>query len=356
MPKEAVICVRPAKEGHIIVEFPYNPGRVAKIKTIPGRRWHPEEKHWTVPYTDGVLKELQALFRDERVEIDRALLPFEEILKKTLEEVKRELILRGYSPRTRKIYLGHVRRFLEHFEKAPEEITEEEVKAYLFGLIDEEGISRSYYNQVFSAIKFLYVHVCRLPERVQDIGRPHRERRLPVVLSRDEVHRLLEAVDNLKHKALLMLVYSAGLRVSEVVRLKVEDIDRGRGLIRIRGGKGRKDRYSVLSRVAQRVLEAYQRTYQPDEWLFPGAKPGKHLSTRTVEKVFEQARRRAGIGKPATVHTLRHSFATHLLEDGVDLRYIQELLGHKSTKTTEIYTHVSRWDLRRIRSPLDNFG
>lgn len=152
-----------------------------------------------------------------------------------------------------------------------------------------------------------------------------------------------------------MLAYSAGLRVSEVVKLRVQDIDTKRNMIHIKVAKGRKDRYTVLSEVALRVLREYWKVYQPKNWLFPGPKQNSHLTTRTVEKILEDASQKAGITKHVTVHTLRHSFATHLLEGGTDLRYIQELLGHKSSKTTEIYTHVSQRDIGRIKSPLD-FG
>ena len=152
----------------------------------------------------------------------------------------------------------------------------------------------------------------------------------------------------------MLLTYSAGLRLGEVVRLRVEDIDSERHLIHVRQGKGRKDRYTVLSQVAWEALRAYMQEYQPQKWLFPGARPERHLHERSVQKVFERAREKVGIHKDASVHTLRYSFATHLLESGTDLRYIQELLGHKSSKTTEIYTHVSERDIGRIQSPLDS--
>jgi len=153
-----------------------------------------------------------------------------------------------------------------------------------------------------------------------------------------------------------MVIYSAGLRVSEAARLKVADIDSDRGLIFVRGGKGRKDRYTTLSDVALDTLRAYWKKYRPEDWLFPGARPGRHITVRTIQKVFAQSRNVAKIRKDVTVHTLRHSFATHLLEEGTDLRYIQELLGHTSTKTTQIYTHVSKQDIGRIRSPLDSLS
>ena len=195
-----------------------------------------------------------------------------------------------------------------------------------------------------------------MPHIVGKLARPRRERRLPVVLARQDVIRLLESVANIKHRALLMLVYSVGLRVSEVVKLRPKDIDASRHMIRIRGAKGQKDRYTVLSEVALQTLREYWKIYRPKKWLFPGSKEGSHITTRTVEKILENTRKKAGIVKHITVHTLRHSFATHLLESGRDLRYIQELLGHKSSKTTEIYPHVSERDIGRIKSPLDTIG
>jgi site-specific recombinase XerD len=181
-----------------------------------------------------------------------------------------------------------------------------------------------------------------------------RPQQLPVVLSREEVSKLLQVTSNLKHKALLMAAYSAGLRVGEVVRLKVSDIDSRRMQIRVTAGKGAKDRYTLLAETALTVLRDYFRAYKPKDWLFPGERPTDHLSERSAERIFERAKAGAGIQKPATFHTLRHSFATHLLEEGVDIRYFQELLGHGTVKTTERYTHVTRKGMERIKSPLDN--
>jgi len=173
------------------------------------------------------------------------------------------------------------------------------------------------------------------------------------VLSKEEVKRILDVTTNIKHKAILMLMYSGGLRVGELVKLKPEDMDAERGVIHIRGSKGRKDRYTILSKSALVVLRKYYAHYNSKKWLFEGARPGRHISTRTVQAIFKYACEKAGIKKEVSAHSLRHSFATHLLESGVDLRYIQEILGHKSSKTTEIYTHVSKASIARIRSPLD---
>jgi len=244
-------------------------------------------------------------------------------------------------------------RYLRYIGKEPLIVEPSDIRRYLLYLVDEAKVSRSYYDQAISAIRFLYNKVLREPRLIEETARPRKERKLPAVLSREAVRRLLASVGNTKHIAVLMLVYSAGLRVSEVVNLRPDDLDEERGLIRVRGGKGRKDRYTVLSNVAMQAVKAYQSSYPTGPWLFPGAEPIRHLTTRTVEKVLETARLKAGIPQHFSVHALRHSFATHLLEAGTDLRYIQELLGHSSSKTTEIYTHVSRKVIGKIVSPLD---
>ena len=209
---------------------------------------------------------------------------------------------------------------------------------------------------MISAVKFLYNVVLKSPRVVGDVPRPRQEHKLPSVLSRKEIIDLLNAVTNPKHRLLLMLTYSAGLRVSEIVSLRVEDIDYDRGLIRVQQGKGKKDRYTTLSSIVLQELLNYQKTYQPVKWLFPGADKDKHLAARTAQNVLAKGREKAGITKHFSIHTLRHSFATHLLEDGTDLRYVQELLGHSRPETTMIYTHVTEKDLKRISSPLDKFA
>ncbi len=187
------------------------------------------------------------------------------------------------------------------------------------------------------------------------LSRPKKQKKLPTVLSSEEVSKILNELKNEKHQAIMYLIYSSGLRIGEAINLRVTDIDSQRMLIRVRQGKGRKDRYTVLSQVALEVLRKYSKKYRPFDWLFPGGDIGSHISERTVQKIFERAKESAGIKKEATVHTLRHSFATHLLEGGTDLRFIQELLGHSSSKTTEIYTHVTERSVRSIQSPLDRF-
>ena len=215
-----------------------------------------------------------------------------------------------------------------------------------------------------NVLRFLYVELYKLPFVIGSIPRPKRARKLPDILSPEEVMSIFDYVDNLKHQSILMLIYSAGLRIGEAVRIKATDIDSKRKLIHIRNAKGKKDRYTLLSEFVLEKLRLYYKEYKPKEFLFEACPPNRffgrrggngrvHLAERSVQNVFQRAVEKAGIKKKVTVHTLRHSFATHLLEGGTDLRYIQELLGHSSSKTTEIYTHVSKKSIEKIISPLD---
>lgn len=270
-----------------------------------------------------------------------------------LLEIAKELKIRGFSQPTCKTYLSHSRRFLQSLETDPIEVTDGIIKDYLLRAIQEEKVSHAYVSQSISAIKFMYKEVLHKGSVVLKLPRPKPERKLPDILSVQEITQLFTCLQNIKHRAILMLIYSAGLRVGEVVRLKSEDLDVDRKLIHVRQGKGRKDRFTLLSDMALQAVQVYVSECGAGRWLFPGMEPGRHLTERSVQKVFEQACQAAGITKGVTVHSLRHSFATHLLENGTDLRYIQELLGHASSKTTEIYTHVCQKDLKRIQSPLD---
>jgi site-specific recombinase XerD len=267
-----------------------------------------------------------------------------------LDRTRKELVIRGYAPRTQKVYLGHIRRFLTW---SGVEVAAEAMKRYLLHIVEEGHAGRSYHNQAVSALRFLAQHVVGVPALAEAIPRPRPEHQLPRVLSKDEVRRLLNEVRHPKHRAIVFLLYSAGLRVSEVVRLRPDDLDVDRGMLRVRRGKGRKDRFTLLSPRALEAVRIYREAYPSRTWLFPGARPGRHYGARSVQQVVAHAAARAGLGKRVTPHVLRHSFATHLLEAGTDLRYIQELLGHTSSRTTEIYTHVSDARLSAIRSPLD---
>jgi len=262
-------------------------------------------------------------------------------------------VRRKYSPKTIKAYIHYNEDLLKFTGKEPNSITEGDIKDYLFHLVEEKKVATSTLNSAINALKFYYETLLK-KKFLYEIKRPRKDKKLPVVLSREEVAKILSAVTNIKHKAILMLVYSAGLRVSEVVKLKPENIDSKRKLVFIKSAKGRKDRYTILSDVALKTLRQYWEKSKPKRWLFPSQDKERHITTRTAEKIFSNGCRKANIIKNVTVHSLRHSFATHLLESGTDLRYIQELLGHKSSKTTEIYTHVSKKSIGKIVSPLDN--
>lgn len=333
----------------LLVRFDYSPDRVNKIKTIKGCKWNSSLKTWFVPYTEDNVTILKKLFSNEQINIK-----FENNLKdnKLISKMREELNLKGYSHKTQKSYLNHIKIFSGFINKHLEEVQIQDIRGYLFDLLEKQQVSHSYASQAISSIKFLYNEVLHT-NIVVDLPRPKKEKKLPNILSQGEVLKILQALDNEKHKAILFLVYSAGLRVGEVVRLKINDIDSKRMLIHVVQSKGLKDRYTVLSQLCLEKLRIYVKKYRPETWLFPGSKTGSHLTERTVEKIFENACSKAKISKDVSVHTLRHSFATHLLEGGTDLRYIQELLGHSSSKTTEIYTHVTEKSIMKILSPLD---
>jgi integrase/recombinase XerD len=215
--------------------------------------------------------------------------------------------------------------------------------------------SAAYCRGARSALILLYESVLKQRGKVCDLPRMKRPEQLPRILSHEEIAKIFKVTTFSKHRALLVTAYSAGLRVGEAVRLKVSDIDSKRMTIRVTAGKGAKDRETLLSQIALEVLREYVKAFNPKDWLFPGDDPSDHLSECAAPEVFKDAKREAGIIKPATFHTLRHSFATHLMEDGVDTRYIQELMGHDSIETTERYTHVTERGKQQIKSPLDNF-
>jgi integrase/recombinase XerD len=269
------------------------------------------------------------------------------------QRMKEDLQLRGLSERTQKTYLYQVTRFARHYMKLPDKLGERQVKEYLLYLLNEQHASYATLTQTYSALKFIYEVTLNRPWEVKRIPYPKTPRRLPVVLDRKEIEALLSATPNLKYHMIFTLIYSAGLRLMEAVHLMVSDIDTTRMTVLVRQGKGKRDRYSLLSTVALAELTAYTRHYRPLTWLFPGANPEKPLSPTSIQKMFQSSRDRSGITKPASIHTLRHSFATHLLEAGCDLHHVQLLLGHSSPATTATYLHVSKKDLVTIVSPLD---
>jgi site-specific recombinase XerD len=270
------------------------------------------------------------------------------------EKMLEDLQLRGITPRTQKKYLREVRDLANYFKKSPEELGEEEVKKYLVHLLEDRKLSTGTYKNYVAGIKFLYKTTLNREEVVEKIKYPKTKIKLPVVLDLAEVKMLLTVMENLKHRAILTITYSAGLRISETARLKVTDIDSKRMMVRVQQGKGYKDRYTILSKTALVCLRQYWRSYRPKDWLFEGQKEGTHIGISSIRQIFLEAKERAGITKPASPHTLRHSFATHLIEAGTSLHHVQLLLGHRSPTTTTVYLHVSKMNLAQVTSPLDS--
>lgn len=335
-----------------------------------------EQKTWEVPYTRLTLQFLEQYFpsnllqwgfqpsagdiperlpepeRPQRKR-DNVVLARYEAAVVALEQV---LTLKRYSWRTAKAYKNCFRQFIRYYDDIkPSQITRQQINDYLTMLIRERNVSISYQGQVMSAIKMFYAAIVGQEDKVNSLFHPKKAQKLPKVFTEEEVSALLRSVDNLKHRCLLMLVYSAGLRLGEVIALRLPDLQPEANRLFVRGGKGNKDRCTILSEKAWMHLRTYLEVYKPIEWVFEGSTGGQY-SERSVQEIFVHAKQRSMVNPDATVHTLRHSFATHLLEKGVDLRYIQELLGHASTKTTEIYTHITKKGWDKIKSPLDSLN
>lgn len=262
---------------------------------------------------------------------------------------------RRYSQNTIKTYSDALDVFFRFFQnKTIENLTKEDLIQFNTEYILKKNLSSSYQNQIINAIKLFYRNRFNRSMEVDFIQRPRREKRLPNVLSKDEVKSILEAPTNLKHRAMLSLIYACGLRRSELLNLTLKDILSDRNLLFIRQSKGKKDRVVPISIKLIEMLRDYYKAYKPKTWLFEGQQLGEKYSERSIQLVLNHAVTKAKIDKPVSLHWLRHSYATHLLENGTDLRYIQELLGHSSSRTTEIYTHVSTKSLQQIRSPFDD--
>jgi integrase/recombinase XerD len=267
-----------------------------------------------------------------------------------------DLILRNRAPQTIRLYTGWVADFARHFHAPPDQLGPEHVRSYLLHLVQERQVSWNIYRQARLALQFFYKVTLGQEWVVAKVARPEAPKTLPVVLSTDEMARFLDALKNPKHRALLMTAYAGGLRLSEVAHLRVEDIDSARMVIRVRQGKGHKDRDVMLSPRLLMVLREYWATYRPGPFLFPGRRPDRPISLRAVQLVCERALAASGLGKRVHMHTLRHRFATHLLESGTDLRTIQVLLGHHSFSTTARYLHVTTAALQSTRSPFDGLA
>jgi integrase/recombinase XerD len=329
----------------IAVYFEKNKELNERIKRLEGALWSASLGAWHLPDTPS---------NRTRFKIPQEIILSEKHLK-SLEYFKQWLSSKRYSDSTIKTYCEALKSFLLFYnEKDSKEITEQDVVHYNNQFILKNQLSSSYQNQIVNAIKLFFGIVNNSKMKIELIHRPKREKLLPNVLSKEEVKMILEAHGNIKHRVMLSLIYSCGLRCGELLSLKPNDIDSKRGVVIIRQAKGRKDRIAPLSLRALDLLREYYKSCKPKVYLFEGQESGEQYDSRSLQQVLKQALVKAKISKPVTLHWLRHSYATHLLESGTDLRYIQEILGHRSSKTTEIYTHVSTKSIQQIVSPFDN--
>lgn len=272
------------------------------------------------------------------------------------QQMSADMKIGGYAVSTQKIYLLYARLFAKHFMRSPREMGLDEIREFMLHLVEERRVSCETMRQVRAALTFLYSITLGRPVEIEHLPVQRRRKRVPEVLSGSEVGALLAAVRGDKYRALLMAMYSAGLRSGEACRLRVVDIDGKRRLLRVEKGKGGRDRYTLLSQRLLTEIRAYWAMRRPLNWLFPGKTPDGHIAPDSVRTVFKKAARAAGITKKVTPHVLRHSFATHLLETGTDIALIQSLLGHSSLQTTTVYLHTTVNAIARIRSPLDLLG
>jgi integrase/recombinase XerD len=350
----------------IKVKFEYNFELIKKIRSIHDGRWSASSRYWHLPYTSESLEEVRRIGSElgfaiqgiERLEEEKLVRYFERELSPEKESAirifRRLLHTQRYSERTVITYIEAIKTFLGYLkDKRLEEITNMDVISFNEGYIIKNRFSWSYQNQIISAVKLFFNQVIKKDLVVSEIRRPRRSRSLPDIFSVDEVERLLRSIRNIKHKSALGLIYACGLRRSELIGLQISAIDSKRGILMIRGAKGNKDRIVPLPGSMIELLREYYKLYRPRIWLFEGQKAGEPYSETSLRQAFVQAMKSSGIKKKLTLHSLRHSYATHLLENGIDLRFIQELLGHRSSKTTEIYTHVRVKSIESIRSPFE---
>ncbi len=355
---------------------------LATVKNIQNRKWHQTLFVWEVPKTKITVRFIDKYLNDvvywdcnknqdlpERLTLDvrRDVMPLNALndvqqnnmrlnicrYEAAATALEQTLMLRRLAHETIKTYKNCFRQFIRHYDNTPpSKISREQINTYIVHRIKKGNFSESIQNQTLSAIKAFYADTINQEEKVLNLVRPKQPRKLPFVFTESEIERLLNALSNIKHKCILALIYSAGIRLGEATQIQVWDLQAESGRLLIRGGKGKKDRYTILSRQVADKIATYRAQYKPVEWLFEGQTGGQY-SKRSIQMIFTDAKLKSGINKRGTVHTLRHSFATHLLESGLDLRYIQDLLGHESSKTTEIYTHITKVGWDKIKSPID---
>lgn len=333
----------------VFIDFKFDWDIVNQLKIFPNAVYLPEVQRWYIK--KELFNYTQVLqFFGEKFELNTNKLK----LNLTLPQLYHDkLKQKRYSENTIKTYTKYFKDFIDYFSARELDTVEaNEINNYILELIESKNISPSQQNQRINAIKFYYEKVLGRAKAYYTIDRPNKESQLPDVLSKHEIRSIFEQIVNIKHKCILEIIYSAGLRRGEVLQLKPQDIDSKRMRIKVRGGKGRKDRYTLLSAKVLKDLRAYFKLIKPKTWLFEGLDGGQY-STSSIAKILKKYALKAGIKKRVHVHMLRHSFATHLLEQGTNLRIIQELLGHEDIKTTEIYTHISSLEIDKVSNPID---
>lgn len=366
----------PQYPEHIVLKLLGFKADVNFIKSLPNRSYDSALKRWIIPADPALIRRIKEHYTEQEVEIvdriakedlhytkqklstkdriKKLIRKFPTVYTSMIEKVVNAMIREKYSFNTVTSYVGKLVVFRKQYaNRKMDELTISDANSYLT-LLAKQDVSESLLNMVYSAIKLYYDKVAYVPSfELQKMKRPRRGRYLPVILSRQEVDRMLKSISNTKHLCILYTLYGAGLRLGELLNLRVEDVMWDRNQLLIKGGKGKKDRVVMLSDTLKKLLELYFDEYQPEFWLFEGAKKGMTYSPRSVQALVRNTARKAGIGKRVSPHTLRHCFATHLMDGGLDSRYIQKLLGHEDIKTTLIYTHVTNRSMSQIISPLD---
>jgi len=330
------------------------------IKAMDSSFWHHNQKLWSVINIETNYNKLKSIFGNDYIlKESKATKPVQrrklsEQGLKGLEELERTLTLKGMSFSTINTYKYMVSVFFSRFMNQDiKMISKDDIEGFIYQLIKENGISESFQNQMINGIKAYYEYVLGMPREFYDIKRPKKSVVIPNVLSEEEVFKIIQFPRNIKHRALLWTIYSAGLRISEVVNLRINDINSKDGYIFVKGSKGKKDRKTILSEKLIPLLRRYYIEHKPSYWLFEGQTGGKY-SVGSIRKIFRRAVLGTKSNPWATVHTLRHSFATHCLQNRISMRHVQIMLGHNSPKTTEIYTKTIEINNKKIQSPLDN--
>lgn len=344
----------------IKVFIPYHLKEIREqFKKINTSFWHPNQKLWSVVNTSENLEIVKYIFNKnyivkplispKKIEINS----LNEQGQTALLDLEKTLIIKRFSASTVRLYKNMLKVFLSKFmEQDLKQVTKEEIEGFVFQLIQRNKISESYQNQLINAIKAYYEHVLGMPREYYEIKRPKKSLTIPNILSQKEVYNIIGSPKNIKHKAILWTIYSSGLRISEVINLRIVDIHSEEGFIFVKDSKGKKDRKTVLSHHLIKLLRLYYRAHKPSYWLFEGQTGGRY-SVGSIRSIFRKAVKVTNSNPWSTVHTLRHSFATHCIEHKVNLRHIQSMLGHNSPKTTEIYTRTIEINNKKITSPLD---